>query len=115
MGISYQVANWLNDNGHNAIHLSLEGLHTMEDFLIMEKATKENRIILTADMDFGQILAFNKKSSASVIQFRLFDLSPENVISKLTLAFDKFSEILITDLVIITIQEHKIRLKILPL
>ena len=39
----------------------------MEDSLIMEKAIKENRIILTADMYFGQILAFNKSSSASVI------------------------------------------------
>jgi predicted nuclease of predicted toxin-antitoxin system len=74
MGVSYQAAQWLNSIGHNAIHISNEGLHTMSDSLIIEKATLENRIILTADMDFGQILSFTKNHSVSVIQFRIHDL-----------------------------------------
>ncbi len=115
MGVSYKVGLWLNSIEHNAIHLSEEGLHTMEDHLIVEKAINENRIILTADMDFGQILAFTKSSSVSVIQFRVFDLSPDNIISKLNLVFDKFSAQLDVGHVIITIQENKIRLKNLPL
>jgi predicted nuclease of predicted toxin-antitoxin system len=115
MGISYQVAQWLNGIGHDAIHLSNEGLHTLEDHLIVEKATDEDRIILTADMDFGHILAFTKSSVVSVIQFRLYDLSPDNLISKLNLVFDKFSEEISIDPVIITIQENKMRLKKLPI
>ena len=114
MGVSYKVASWLNSIGHNAIHLSEEGLHTMEDYQIVVKATDENRIILTADMDFGQILSFTKLSSVSVIQFRLFDLAPDNLISKLNIVFDSFPEQLSSH-VIITIQENKIRLKNLPL
>ncbi|HEY8782186.1 MAG TPA: DUF5615 family PIN-like protein [Mucilaginibacter sp.] len=115
MGISYQVAQWLNSIGHDAIHLSNEGQHTLEDYLIVEKAIREDRTILTADMDFGQILAFTKSSSVSVIQFRLFDLSPGAIISKLNIIFDKFSEEMTADPVIITIQEHKMRLKKLPI
>jgi len=115
MGISYQVAQWLNSIGHDAIHLSNEGLYKLEDYLIIEKAINEDRIILTADMDFGQILAFTKSSSVSVVQFRLFDLSPNNLISKLNIVFDKFSEDIGLDPVIITIQENKIRFKKLPL
>jgi predicted nuclease of predicted toxin-antitoxin system len=115
MGISYQVAQWLNNIGHDAVHLSNEGLHTLEDYLIVEKAIKETRIILTADMDFGQILAFTKSSLVSVVQFRLFDLSPDNLISKLDIVFDKFSDEMSTDTVIITVQENKMRLKKLPL
>ncbi len=115
MGVSYKVASWLNSIGHNAIHLSEESLHTMEDYQIVAKATEENRVILTADMDFGQILSFTKSSSVSVIQFRLFDLAPDNLISKLNIVFSSFSEQLDESHVIITIQENKIRIKNLPL
>jgi predicted nuclease of predicted toxin-antitoxin system len=115
MGVSYKVANWLNGAGHNAIHLSEEGLHTLEDYLIVEKAAMENRIILTADMDFGQILAFTRSDSVSIIQFRLFNLAPPNIISKLELALDKFANHLGAGSAIITIHENKIRFKKLPL
>jgi len=66
-------------------------------------------------MDFGQILAFTKAYSVSVIQFRILDISPENIISKLKIIFDSFSEHLNSGSVIITVQENKIRLKNLPL
>jgi len=115
MGISYQVAQWLNSIGHDAIHLSSERLHTLEDYLIVEKATIEGRIILTADMDFGHILAFTKSNVVSVIQFRLFDLSPDNLISNLNTVFNKFTEEMTADPVIITIQQNKMRIKKLPL
>lgn len=115
MGVSYQAAKWLNTIGHNAVHISDEGLHTMSDALIIEKATRENRIILTADMDFGQILSFTKSHSISVIQFRIHDLSPEILIDKLKTIFAIFSDSLLTGSVIITVQENKIRITELPL
>ena len=115
MGISYRVAQWLNSIGHDAIHLSDEGLHTLEDHLIIEKAANEDRIVLTADMDFGHILAFTKSSIVSVIQFRLYDLSPANLITKLNIVFDKHSEEISINPVIITIQETRMRIKKLPI
>jgi len=115
MGISYVVGNWLNKNGHDAIHLSLEGLHQLEDSAIIEKAIIDQRIILTADMDFGHMLAFNRELFVSVIQFRLVDLGPEIIIPNMGIIFNKFSNELITEHVVITVQQNKIRLKILPL
>jgi predicted nuclease of predicted toxin-antitoxin system len=114
MGVSHLVGKWLNSLGHDAIHLSIEGLHTMDDFSIVEKAIDEHRIILTADIDFGHILAFNRSHYVSIIQFRIADLSPAIIISKLNIVFYKFSEQLIADHVIVTVQESKIRLKVLP-
>ncbi|MBS1531902.1 MAG: DUF5615 family PIN-like protein [Bacteroidetes bacterium] len=111
MGVSYKVAQWLNGIGYDAIHLSDEGLNKLSDTQIIEKAVSENRIILTADVDFGQLLAFKRSSPTSVIQFRIFDLTPENIIPKLELIFDRFLEELSRAPVIITVQEHKIRLK----
>ena len=111
MGVSYKVARWLNGIGHDAIHLSDEGLNRLSDNEIIKKAVIENRIILTADVDFGQLLTFKGSSPTSVIQFRIFDLTPENVIPKLELVFNRFHEELNIEHVIIAVQDHKIRLK----
>jgi predicted nuclease of predicted toxin-antitoxin system len=115
MGISYKVARWLNTNGHDAVHLNDESLYQLPDNLILEKAIVENRIILTADMDFGHILAFTKTTAVSVIQFRISDLSIENIVPKLLIVFENYQEELQAFSTIITIQEHKIRFKTLPI
>jgi predicted nuclease of predicted toxin-antitoxin system len=115
MGISYKVARWLNTKGYDAVHLSDENLHQLPDDMIIEKAIVENRIILTADMDFGQMLAFTKFEIVSVIQFRVLDLSFENIITKLQIVFESYADQLKTCAAIITIQENKIRFKTLPI
>jgi predicted nuclease of predicted toxin-antitoxin system len=53
MGISSRIALWLKNQGHEAIHLNDENLFQLPDKAILEKAVREDRIILTADMDFG--------------------------------------------------------------
>lgn len=114
MGISQRVALWLRDCKHDAIHLNDENLYNLPDKLIIEKAVKEKRIILTADMDFGQLLAFNKLQQASVIQFRVSDFTPVNIQSKLELLFDKFEEQLDSDF-LITVEDNRIRFRKLPI
>ena len=57
MGVSIRVVEWLRSNGHDAKHLREEGLHRMPNGEIFTKATHENRIIITFDLDFGEIVA----------------------------------------------------------
>ena len=114
MGISASVATWLKSQGYNAIHLNDENLYKLQDNLILEKAIKEQRIIITSDMDFGQLLAFNKSYQASVIQFRTSDFTPNNIQTKLELLFAKFSNQLDGDF-IITIEDNRLRFRKLPL
>lgn len=114
MGISESVALWLKNMGHDAIHLNEENLYSLQDKFILEKAMNENRIILTADMDFGQLLALNKPQQASVIQFRVSDFTPANIRDKLKLLFEKFSDQLDRDF-IITIEDNRIRFRKLPI
>jgi predicted nuclease of predicted toxin-antitoxin system len=114
MGISFKVARWLNENGYDAVHLSEQGLYLLDDFSIVSKSSIENRIILTSDMDFGQILIFHNIKSTSVIQFRNLELAPSNVIDKLLGIFERFNMQLNSDPpvpVIITVQENKVRLE----
>jgi predicted nuclease of predicted toxin-antitoxin system len=91
MGISQSVASWLKSRGHEAVHLNDEGLFKLEDSFILEKAINENRIILTTDLDFGQLLAINRLTKPAVIQFRTSDFSHVTVRKKLELLFEDFS------------------------
>jgi len=47
----------LRERGHEAIHLREEGLRQLPDEKILEKARQEGRIVLTFDLDFGDLMA----------------------------------------------------------
>jgi len=114
MGISKKVGFWLQNGNHNVLNLSEVGLHALPDIDIIRKSVDEKRIILTSDMDFGQILALTKLSSISVIQFRVSDFTSANIIYKLDLLFDKFSDQLETGY-LITVEDNRIRSRRLPI
>ena len=59
MGISQRVVTWLAEQSHDAAHLRDQGLQRLEDRDIFAKAYQESRIILTWDLDFGEILALS--------------------------------------------------------
>jgi predicted nuclease of predicted toxin-antitoxin system len=76
MGISPVSVAWLNEQGHDAKHLSEEKLHRSSDQEIFEKAAKENRIIITTDLDFGEIAVSSASAKNSVIIFRQENRTP---------------------------------------
>ncbi len=73
MGVSPLTVKALSQQGYNAIHISEEGLFSLPDSLIMLKAKDEGRIILTFDLDFGELLAFsNVPMSIAVVVINIF-------------------------------------------
>ena len=76
MGISPRVVEELRQKGHEAIHLLDENLYRMTDGDILEKARREKRILLTHDLDFGELLAASGGSLPSVITFALKICAP---------------------------------------
>jgi predicted nuclease of predicted toxin-antitoxin system len=83
MGVSQRAVDWLRTNGHDAIHLRDEGLQRLPNGEIFQKAAKENRIVLTFDLDFGEILAGCSGQIISVILFRLRNTRTDFVIQRL--------------------------------
>lgn len=71
MGVSQRVVEWLRVAGHDAVHLRDDGLHRMPNGAIFAKAAGEQRVVLTFDLDFGEILAACSGQLVSVILFRL--------------------------------------------
>ncbi len=71
MGISPKTVNFLKDQGYDAVHLHEQGLDRMPDSDILKKAGNENRVLLTHDLDFGELVAASGTVLPSVVIFRL--------------------------------------------
>jgi predicted nuclease of predicted toxin-antitoxin system len=64
------LASLLQQAGHDALHLRSIGLMHSDDDVIFERAAAEHRIVVSADADFGTLLAVRSSRQPSVIQFR---------------------------------------------
>jgi predicted nuclease of predicted toxin-antitoxin system len=71
--LSPKVARLLKQAGHDAIHVGDIGLLSAPDPEILQAAAKEERVLLTADSDFGALLALGSLASPSVVLLRSAD------------------------------------------
>lgn len=69
VGVSNATVCVLRDLGHDVSHLFEQNLHRSSDAVILAKAVQEERVVLTFDLDFGDLLAANRESLPSVITF----------------------------------------------
>jgi predicted nuclease of predicted toxin-antitoxin system len=114
MGVSLQVVEWLRTNGHEAVHLRDEGLQRLPNGDIFQKAANEQRIVLTFDLDFGEILAGSEGRIVSVILFRLRNTRTEFVIQRLADVLNSSSEELSRGAVVI-VEDGRHRVRNLPI
>lgn len=71
--LSPEVTRLLREAEHDAIHVAEIGLLSAPDPEIMEAAAREDRILLTADADFGALLALGFRAKPSVVLLRSAD------------------------------------------
>ena len=114
MGVSPRTVEFLVDLGYCAVHLNAQGLGRMKDVDIVRKAREENRIILTSDLDFGQLMAASGARLPSVIIFRLPKMSPEIVNPRLRRVLSDFRDALESGAVI-SVSERAARIRWLPI
>ena len=114
MGIAWRIVEWLRQHNHNAVHLRELNLHRMPDIEIFAKAEQEKRIILTFDLDFGEIVAASGKQIPSIITFRLRNTRTPHVIQRLEKVLNDSSEALKKG-AIISVEESRHRIRFLPI
>ncbi len=114
MNLSPDWVNFLGTAGHEAVHWSEIGSGSATDTELMTWAAESGHVVLTADLDFGAILAATKGTGPSVVQARNDILTPGAIGSIVTSALRQASQELI-DGALISIDASRARLRVLPL
>lgn len=114
MGVSRQVVEWLRTSGHDAVHLRDEGLQRLPNGEIFQKAGREQRIVLTFDLDFGEIVAGSGGQTESVVLFRLRNTRTAFVIQRLAEVL-KLSSAELAQGAIIIVEDGRHRVRLLPI
>jgi predicted nuclease of predicted toxin-antitoxin system len=108
-----RVTSWLNSHGHDATHLRDEGLQRLPNGDIFEKAIAESRVIVTFDLDFGEIVALSKGRKTGVILFRLRNTRVSFVIQRLGNVISECAEALARGAIVI-VEETRQRVREFP-
>lgn len=69
--------------GHDAVHLTELGLAGCDDQAVMERARADRRVVVSADTDFGELLAASGSNGPSVVLFRGRSHDPADLASVL--------------------------------
>lgn len=108
-----RVAEWLANAGHEVKHLRDEKLHRLPNGEIFKKAGAENRIVVTFDLGFGEIISLSASRNVSAIVFRLRNTRTQHVIDRLTLVLPKILGFLESGAIVI-IEEWRFRVRHVP-
>ena len=114
MGVSIRIVEWLRSQDHEVTHLHEEGLQRLPDEEIFNKAISERRIILTFDLDFGEIAAFSKNRKISIIVFRLHNTRTPHVVDRLR-AVLTFCQTELESGALVLVEESRHRVRTLPI
>jgi len=77
--LSPRTVDRLRAAGFDAIHVADLGLVTATDGAIFDRAVADGLVVVTADSDFGMLLALRRATSPSVVHLRqVSELSPDD-------------------------------------
>ncbi len=112
--LSPVIAEKLRQAGHDAIHVREIGLASSPDPIIFDRAASEDRILVSADTDFGTLLAARQSAKPSFILFRRDDHRPSSQSDLLIASLPEITSDLNKGAVVV-FEEARIRIRALPI
>jgi predicted nuclease of predicted toxin-antitoxin system len=112
--VDISVDRWLRAQGHESSHLRDEHLQRLPNGDIFTKAAAEGRVIVTLDLDFGEIVSFSHGNLVSVITFRVHNTRGAFLIGRLDAVLPKVTSFLEHGVIVI-IEEARYRIRQLPI
>lgn len=113
--LSPVVADLLNRAGHDAVHIRELALQEADDDVVLARAADEGRVLVSADTDFGAILAYRRESKPSFVLFRRgTERRPEQQVRLLLENLDTVAAHLGRG-AIVTFDQSRIRVRRLPI
>ncbi|MEX5280427.1 DUF5615 family PIN-like protein [Nitrospira tepida] len=114
MNLSPSWVSALEAHGFPSKHWSSVGDGRASDAVVLRWAHENKYVLFTNDLDFGAILAISRAAAPSVIQVRAQDLAPMRLKDLVVQALRQYEAILQQG-ALITIEEARLRARILPL
>jgi predicted nuclease of predicted toxin-antitoxin system len=95
------VAKWLRSSHHEVFSVYDE-VRGLDDESIIEKANRENYVLVTNDKDFGELVFRKRKQHKGVVLLRLEDERSTNKIAVLHRVLESYSDKLSDNFIIVT-------------
>lgn len=86
MNVSPRLLHHLKNEGHNGWHVAELKMQRATDRQILKFAEEKDAVLLTCDLDYGEIIAIEGKKKPSLILFRTSNIHPDHL-SKLLKAY----------------------------
>ena len=113
-GISPRTVEFLRRTGHDAAHVRELGLQRASDREIVHRAQTDSRILLTFDLDFGEILALGVLNGPSTVIFRLADERADAVNRRLEVVISEQGNALASGALVL-VEDTRYRVRRLPI
>ncbi|TMH28974.1 MAG: hypothetical protein E6H66_20710 [Betaproteobacteria bacterium] len=113
-GISPRTVEFLRLRGHDAVHVRELALERATDRELVDKARGDSRVLLTFDLDFGEILALGVVDHPSVVIFRLTNERADAVNRRLEVVLAEQAEALNSGALVL-VADARYRVRRLPI
>jgi predicted nuclease of predicted toxin-antitoxin system len=113
--LSPRVAAGLRAAGHDAVHVLDYGMHAATDDAVFQRAALESRVLVSADTDFGTLLALREATSPSVILLRAASVRRADDQVALILSALPSIDTALRHGAIVILERHRLRLRDLPI